>query len=922
MKKILIIVLICLFAGTAVLTFFHFFKPRQVHLSESFNAIPVNSCMIIEVNDFDNFFIELSTNKVYKELLKVEGFDKSNSLVHYFYAMSLDNSEISKICNYSSTLISFHILGKDKIEQLIVMPIPTDMSDNNTTQTFTKYFEKKGEINIRQYDNANIHDIQYSDSDKTFSFTVHKGTFIFSKSSLFVESSVRQIESASTKIPDNNDFQEVYRTAGKNEVANIYINKKNFTELIMLLTNENRSRSIRAFEYFGTWSELDLIVGNEILTLNGFSYLSDSIATFLNVLESQSSNPVNSTKILPDGTALYVSLSINNIVRYDQFLSNYLSQIGKEQNRQERLNEIKGSKKADLKETFFPLVNNEVCIAVTNVNILDIFQNAFTIVGVKSRSQAENAISNMLKLVTKNTGESYYDLIEDVSIDESSRIRIYNMPFPGTAELLFGPIFKHCTAEYITFIDDFMVMANSKESLYSLVHNAILNRTMHTSIGHNKFLDNFSNRSNMFVYLSSFAGTDLISSFLSGNAKSILENNKEIFESLGNIGIQLTKSRNMMYNNIVIKHTDEVSERPQTVWESRLETNVDMKPEIVTNHNNNAREIIVQDLNNNLYLLSSSGRELWRISLDEKITSRIYQVDFYKNNRLQYLFSTKNKLHLIDRLGNYVDRYPISLRSESTAPMALFDYHNNRDYRIFIPCEDNRVYLYNLEGNIIAGWSFEYTESSVNREVSYYNHNNHDYIVFNDRHNAYILNRRGEERIKVNTDFEFSKNNKIWHDNNAQDLKFIATDNKGTIRIIDSEGAITSIEIKEFSENHFFMMEDINRNGRNEFVFLDNKTLEVYTQNKQLLFKYDFPSIPEYEPSFYYFPRNQIKIGVVCKSVGKIFLLNQDGTLYSGFPLHGRSLFSIGYLSSGNNRFNLVVGGPENLLYNYEVNEN
>jgi hypothetical protein len=38
--------------------------------------------------------------------------------------------------------------------------------------------------------------------------------------------------------------------------------------------------------------------------------------------------------------------------------------------------------------------------------------------------------------------------------------------------------------------------------------------------------------------------------------------------------------------------------------------------------------------------------------------------------------------------------------------------------------------------------------------------------------------------------------------------------------------------------------------------------------------------------------------------------------------LHGLTPFSIGFLNNSANKFNLLVGGPENLLYNYEVNEN
>ena len=109
-------------------------------------------------------------------------------------------------------------------------------------------------------------------------------------------------------------------------------------------------------------------------------------------------------------------------------------------------------------------------------------------------------------------------------------------------------------------------------------------------------------------------------------------------------------------------------------------------------------------------LINSTGRVLWKQPVDGPIMGEVYQVDFYKNGKLQYLFNTAGKIHLIDRNGNYVERYPISLRANATNPLALFDYDKSRDYRLFIATEDRRIYLYDIEGNMISGWKFRKTE--------------------------------------------------------------------------------------------------------------------------------------------------------------------------------------------------------------------
>ncbi|HQB22405.1 MAG TPA: hypothetical protein PLW23_08490, partial [Bacteroidales bacterium] len=76
------------------------------------------------------------------------------------------------------------------------------------------------------------------------------------------------------------------------------------------------------------------------------------------------------------------------------------------------------------------------------------------------------------------------------------------------------------------------------------------------------------------------------------------------------------------------------------------------------------------------------------------------------------------------------------------------------------------------------------------------------------------------------------------------------------------------------------------------------------------------------EPSIYKFSNNQIKIGIVCKKSEKIYLINENGSIFEGFPLIGKSHFSIGFLNNNDEKMSLIVGGLENLLYNYKLIKN
>ena len=69
----------------------------------------------------------------------------------------------------------------------------------------------------------------------------------------------------------------------------------------------------------------------------------------------------------------------------------------------------------------------------------------------------------------------------------------------------------------------------------------------------------------------------------------------------------------------------------------------------------------MQDSSRNIRLIASDGKVLWKLAVDGFITGDVEQVDYFNNGKLQYFFATPGVLHIIDRLGNYVEPYPVKI---------------------------------------------------------------------------------------------------------------------------------------------------------------------------------------------------------------------------------------------------------------------
>jgi len=120
----------------------------------------------------------------------------------------------------------------------------------------------------------------------------------------------------------------------------------------------------------------------------------------------------------------------------------------------------------------------------------------------------------------------------------------------------------------------------------------------------------------------------------------------------------------------------------------------------------NQRFIWIQDDLHMLHCLDASGKLLWQTPLDGPILSKPQPVDAFKNHRTQWIINTPKQLWMIDRLGQPVDGFPVSLPETATAGCSVFDYDNNRSYRILVPC-GTAVYNYGVDAQKVRGWSYK-----------------------------------------------------------------------------------------------------------------------------------------------------------------------------------------------------------------------
>jgi hypothetical protein len=911
-------------AATLILVLLYFFTASGNSKSaEPLNAIPLSAAAIIKINDLEGLLEKTADNIIWNELKQLPFFAKINRQLRFVDSLAANNPDIQQIINNPPSFISAHLTGKDRISIMHVFRLPPRISEKDISEMISGLVLNSGTLTTRKYEGTVINEVVLLDKSvvNNFHFTVYRGTLMISFSATVLEDAIRQLTSGITLAGDPG-FDRIYATAGKNVDANIFVNFREFPRSLSSFVKPEYKSEVRSARNFAGWAELDLNPLSEMLLMNGFVNPSDSIATMASILARQSPQRILADEVLPSSISSFFALSLSDPARYFEGYRELMRNEGRLTAYTNTLQSINNAYGTHFPDDFIEVMDREIALAIDGNTDVNTEPGLYILLQIKSKAQTEAKFRSIVESIAASESKSAGVYITPYRFDADLTFTIYELPVRKLIAKVFGPAFAILDKHYFVVLDKYMVFSDSVESLKSLIRDFILNKTLVNHQAYMEFERNLSPRSNLCFYCDLSQSQVFFSKYLTTSLGGSWLKNISTFQRIRMAGIQIYANNNMLYSNVLIKHLSSFSATAQTVWESKLDTLADFKPVFTLNHQTGENEVFVQDMQNNVYLINQVGRILWKIGLPDRILSEVFQIDYFKNGKLQFLFNTESHIYLVDRNGNFVEKYPVTLRAPATNGIAVFDYEKNRDYRIFVACSDRHIYGYNREGNLLDGWEFGQSESLVTQPLNHFRFGNRDFIVFGDSYKTYILDRRGEARVNVDAYFPRSLNNNysLSTSADANGPSIVTTDTTGKVYFIGFNGTVRMVELPgKFTNRHFFDYKDLTGDNKPEYIFIEEDRLTAYSPDESKLFTYRFGKPIRSGPLFYQFSSTDRKLGVVSRDENLIYLINSNGELYEGFPLQGNTPFSIGNFGDSLSRFNLIVGSGDNFLYNYRV---
>lgn len=953
MKRKLIVIIAMVLAIVAAV--FYFTKTENTFFKETllYKAVPVSVPFFIELNSLKSIPVK---NSIIQQFIEIESISKVTEWIQKLDSVIKDNSDIQNGLRSDPFIVAMGYMGEKNLTPLVIQKAESSgrqKSLENLARAI--YPEAENTYTDIEYTGYKITTVTSSNSSNVLNYCFTSGLFLASSNLVLVQQSLLQLTESG--ISENSHFAKLNDAVESQPDITFYFNNRLFPDIITEWVNStsieminefgentrrNHYRNVQSFKRFAAWTQLGAVFKDNDIVLRGKSVANDSLNHFLSVFNGQEPVRSQAENILPKNITYFASFTLSNKKLFFERLEKYYSLGDNFYKREDLIKKMELEFKINFKKTFQSIIKNEAIAAITNIPADPLNKTTLFLLELDNKSKAEKQLDTMLLNYTLRQNIAIEDLKTTYSVNDKTEFTIFEFPFPSFPGIWIGKPFVDTQAKYAVFYKNFLVFSNTENGLQDYLYSMTEEDPLAKSPRYLRVKNNTGNKSNVNIYLNGSRSLNLKTEIFNKDVVKKIEKNKGLTSKLDAINWQCSNGKGIFSNTLTLAFDDgktEIEENPdnnrnteingiqgkvessadsQTTWQCNVGSQLITKPVFTINHSDKEnREVLVQDKTNKLHQIGNDGTIRWSIALDGPVLSEIFQIDYLANGKLQYLFSTKGKLYIMDRNGVNLENFPVTFPSPATNGVNVLDYDNNRIYRYFVACEDKKIYAYDKEGKLMPGWVFEGTKTQVTTPVQHFRIGGKDYIVFKDKYQIYIQNRKGEPVAKTAAEFENSRNSLML--SVGINPKIVATDTKGTIYNIDFDGNYTEKKVGKFGSNHFFKTDDLNGDNKSEFIFADGKELTVTDESGTVLFAQKFANTIQNQPNIYRFGPKQKKIGIVDSRANRIYLFEITGQTHQGFPLQGATEFSIGKTTQSSKKLNLIVGSKGGSLYNYTL---
>ncbi len=852
--------------------------------------LPQNTLFVWQTTNFYDSFDELSKKTIFQDFLKVNVLKK----LHQNCKELLAIKDAKTFLQNKNITISFLVAPNQESGFLLYIPVNKIEKETFIKTTFNDLKESKKYLySTTNYQKLIIEELNDRQNNRTFSFVLLGDFLVFTSSHFLIEDVIRQFITKKSTIFIQDNFKEISTPVGLskdvffvnlplwNDFTKLFQNKENTS----INTTENPFSLVLAdvIKMKANFNDNNIVISG---LMSSFKPQNDNNNTqntpFLKVFDRQEAGKFILKKYIPEQTAILTRINFDNPSKMQEDLKDYFK------NSQPDI--LTKHTKIAFIDQFFKTLGTEIdeCILQNSESISadNSRNNTRKILLIHTKNQVA-----MLKILdemqqnqtkhTENAGEIYKENhIRYLNTQEFPSI-LLGKSFLGYSEAFYVPI----STDVVAITSDF----NTMKFLLDAIENE---EVISKNVAQNALYDVSQDIQKFGVFLNTNQIWDIWLQNANQSTQKVMQENSDFRTLFPLISFQIINPKpqtELQTLLILSKNTQNVAKNTQKTklipqFTADFENNLSELTVLFSTQNKDKQiNILVQDDAAIVHFLSDKGQMIWSKNTDSPLVSPVFQVDILNNKKVQYLFATQNRVHLLDRKGEKVANFPVIFADEiKIKSLQVFDYEQNKDYRICVVLENGDVYLLDKQGKKLEGWNPKKLGSRSSQAPNHIKIAQKDYLIFLlDNGKVQIFSRKGEFLSKISVDLDTKINTNIFIKKGINPEKTILTtiSTLGELISFNLEGKI--INKKQLllpSNNATFKLIKNNTNTNFLIVRQDFSKLALLDENETLVFETDFSSKNDKEIQYFSLKGNEI-IAVTDKMAGFSYLFDLKGNI-------------------------------------------
>ena len=655
-----------------------FIKSRTIN---SLELISDDAVFLFETQQADYAWQELQNQDIWAPLSQFPAFQSLGNQLSALDSLVGETGFVTKTLRNKQVTVSYHAVGTDKFSLLFTLNFgsssPAELLDKLKSKA-----PKTTRFQTRKYSEQEIYDVLDGNNSIQWSITVLNNVLLISSSSFVIEEAIRFYLSEDANPISTKLGEQLHNKEG---LGRLILSSKGLVKLLNGVSVGKTSAAIEELQTTDFLLSLELKFEDKQLVFKGpIQGLPE-----VDFLPSVKAQLAEFESLISTRTQAITQVNLKD---------NYEAQ------------KLRNS-------SFVPksTVSGEVQTRLIDRGFLDFLSGEQYFIELEPLSGSQKNSALLVKLENPEQAwkilKEYRDTTEFDPSEQYLQKEILFFPEENFPAHLFNGRFVGFEQTFISQVGQILLMSNSANGMRSVLDDYAQGNTWAKKENKtNNWLSPASGYSKTFLLPKIWTSWVQITN---PSWSTFIQKYETALKAFTSLGLRIHQSSKGPEATLILGYTSEgvvqvdakKSFELASGKEVALPENLIFGPKAIKNFNDNTEDLVVQDQNHVLYVINSAGEQVYSQALTGPILSEPFQIDYFKNGKLQLVLATADQIYAIDRLGEPLSGFPKALPGEKITHLSVLDYDQTLEYRYFIATEKGNLWLLDKMGKDLENWN-------------------------------------------------------------------------------------------------------------------------------------------------------------------------------------------------------------------------